>query len=559
MLTGRKMRRCGWFCLPVVGLAGCVGDLHPHHGPAFLERRSPPPLARMASVPPRQAASPFPKEPEPPPLAELPLQPTADRETASSLSQADALSAAETPLGKTEGSSGAERADAARPEAGGPPRSASDGPPRSASDSGASLPPPAVPLPEAAPLPAAPLTLDQIIHATLWADPFLRAGFESIPQAQADALTASLLPNPQLIISQTLLPLTRPFTPDKEGGPPQLDVGIRYPIDWFLFGKRVAALQSAALGVRVAEAEFANVVRQRVLEAALRYYDLLEAKALVELAAQDVENLRRIEEITAKAVAGGGRPRVELQRVQLDRLRAEQGLREAEKNRVAAAARLRAVLGQSAADPAFDVAGDIREVSIPVLPSAEEAYALAVEERPDLAALRLRVQQAEANQLVEQRKAWPDVTPFLGYTRQFQRRAMAMPDASSFGFGLEASLPVFDRNQGNRLKAQSVTAQSQYQLQAALAGLRAEVEQAAQEVRTAAANARTVAEEQLKLAAEVRDSIARAYEAGGRPLLDVLDAQRNYRETYRLYITSRAALARAIAQFNAAVNRRLLP
>jgi cobalt-zinc-cadmium efflux system outer membrane protein len=136
---------------------------------------------------------------------------------------------------------------------------------------------------------------------------------------------------------------------------------------------------------------------------------------------------------------------------------------------------------------------------------------------------------------------------------------MAMPDASSFGFGLEASLPLFDRNQGNRLKAQSVTAQSQYQLQAALAGLRAEVEQAAQEVRTAAANARTVAEEQLKLAAEVRDSIARAYEAGGRPLLDVLDAQRNYRETYRLYITSRAALARAIAQFNAAVNRRLLP
>lgn len=412
-----------------------------------------------------------------------------------------------------------------------------------------------LPQPAAAPL----LTLDQIIQTTLWADPRLRAAFESIPQAQADALTASLLPNPQFYISQTLMPLTRPFTVTKQGGPPQFDTGIRYPIDWFLFGKRAAAVYSATVGVRVAEAEFADLVRQRVLEAMLRYYDLLEAKGLLELARQDVENLRRIETITAKAVEGGGRPRVELQRIQLDRLRAEQALREAEKNRVAAVAQLRAVLGRSDSDPAFDVAGDILDVPIPSLPPVEQAFALAAEERPDLASLRLRVEQAEANRLVEQRKAWPAVTPFLGYTRQFQRKVMAMPDASSFGFGMEAGIPLFDRNQGNRWKAESLAAQSRQQLQAGLVSLRAEIEQAAQEVQTAAANAQTIAAEQLKLAAEVRDSIAKAYEAGGRPLIDVLDAQRNYRETYRLYITTRAALGRAIARFNAAVNRRLLP
>ncbi|MCS7269726.1 MAG: TolC family protein [Gemmataceae bacterium] len=411
------------------------------------------------------------------------------------------------------------------------------------------------------PTPAAvvPLTLDQIIQTTLWADPRLRAGFESIPQAQADALTAALWPNPQLNISQTLMPLTRPFTVTEQGGPPQFDVGIRYPIDWFLFGKRAAALQSATWGVRVAEAEFADLVRQRVLDAILRYYDLLEAKALVELAQQDVDNLRRIEAITAKAVEGGGRPRVELQRIQLDRLRAEQALRDAEKNRIVAVAQLRALLGRTDADPAFDVAGSILDVAIPAIPSAEEAFAVAAEERPDLQALRLRVQEAEANRLVEQRKAWPAVTPFLGYTRQFQRKAIGMPDASSFGFGMEADVPLFDRNQGNRIKSASVAAQSRQLLQAGLVELRAEIEQAVQEVRTAAANAQTIAAEQLKLAAEVRDSIAKAYEAGGRPLIDVLDAQRNFRETYRLYITSRATLGRAIARFNAAVNRRWLP
>jgi cobalt-zinc-cadmium efflux system outer membrane protein len=151
------------------------------------------------------------------------------------------------------------------------------------------------------------------------------------------------------------------------------------------------------------------------------------------------------------------------------------------------------------------------------------------------------------------------VVPFLGYTRQFQRKVMEMPDASSFGFGMEASLPLFDRNQGNRNKAASVAVQSRLQLQAAEVALRAEIEQLFQELQTASSNVRSLAEEQLKLAAELRDSIVKAYEAGGRSLLDVLDAQRNYRDTYRLFITSRANLAKAIARFNAAVNRRLVP
>ena len=44
------------------------------------------------------------------------------------------------------------------------------------------------PLPE--PIPTAGLTLDQVVNATLLADPRIRAGLESINQANADALTA---------------------------------------------------------------------------------------------------------------------------------------------------------------------------------------------------------------------------------------------------------------------------------------------------------------------------------------------------------------------------------
>jgi len=45
--------------------------------------------------------------------------------------------------------------------------------------------------------------------------------------------------------------------------------------------------------------------------------------------------------------------------------------------------------------------------------------------------------------------------------------------------------------------------------------------------------------------------------AGGRPLLDVLDAQRNFRDTYRTYITSRATYWREVYQYGAAIGQQV--
>ncbi|XZE21021.1 TolC family protein [Pirellulaceae bacterium SH449] len=403
-------------------------------------------------------------------------------------------------------------------------------------------------------------TLNQIINQCLISDPVIRAGLELINQSSADALTASLKPNPEFNIDQTLLPLTRPFIADeREGGPPQLDIGLEQPIDWFLFGKRAAEMQAARLQVRVTQFEYADLVRQRVLEAAEAYYDVLEAKAIKRLSMRDVENLTRVEELTERSVSAGGRPPVELQRVRLDRLRAEQELSDADNDLVAAIANLRSLLGSTTADPDFDIAGTLDDIdTLDPLP-VEEAMEIALTQRPDINALRSAIQQARAETWVEYRNAFPEMAARIGYTRQFQEKAIGFPDANSFGFGLGMSLPVHNRNQGNRVRAASVLTQSSYELQAGEAALRAEIVQATSDLRTALRNSRLVAEEQLKLAIEVRDSLNKAYDAGGRPLIDVLDAQRNYRETYRLYIESRANLGRAIIRYYATLGEQVSP
>ena len=53
-------------------------------------------------------------------------------------------------------------------------------------------------------------------------------------------------------------------------------------------------------------------------------------------------------------------------------------------------------------------------------------------------------------------------------------------------------------------------------------------------------------------------NVTAAYNAGDRPLIDLLDAQRNYRETYRLYISARAGFWRAFYRYNAAIGQQVL-
>jgi len=410
-------------------------------------------------------------------------------------------------------------------------------------------------------------TLDQIISACLANDPLLRAGFQEIAAAQADVTTASLKPNPELEVIQSLLPLFRSFIADeREGGPPQLDVAISYPIDWYLFGKRAAAMRSAAAEVEVSRAEYADLIRQRVLEASLAYYEVMEAQSLLELARQDTENLMAVERIVALAVDNEATPRVELSRIRLDRLNSQQALRQAERDLRTAQAELLAVIGGGISLPMTDwdfrvrddlqdrlEAGDLEWE----LENVDQLWSIAEANRPDIQALGLRIQQTQLEIESQRREGYRELTPMLGYTRQFQQRAIGQPDADSFGFGLAMTLPINDRNQGNVALAGAQWRRSQFELQTALVELRSEVAAVKAELEASRINSQAIAEEQLRLAEEVRDSIRQAYEAGGRPLIDVLDSQRNFRETYGNYITSRADYLRAIQRFNAVMGAEL--
>ena len=319
---------------------------------------------------------------------------------------------------------------------------------------------------------------------TLQSDPKLRGAMETIRQAQGDFVTSSLLPNPTVQVNGVFLPL-RTFTPASPGGPPELDVIATFPIDWYLFGKRAAAMANAQIGVAVSNADYCDQVRQRLANT---------ASAILRRAGSPGDGETR-----------GGRPgepatrrghylgRRQIRRFGDDRGRANSAFRARCPARGPHARRRRwrrtrpncgprsAAPGRS---PQFEVAGSL-EVAKPAAPiSLSEAIAVAEQNRPDIISLRRQIAKARSGIEVERTKARPTVSPSLGYQYQFQE-CNGVADASSYTAQMNVSVPIFDRNQGNIAKAQSVLAQSCFNLQAQLVQAEADIEQAVGEFQAA--------------------------------------------------------------------------
>jgi outer membrane protein, heavy metal efflux system len=398
-----------------------------------------------------------------------------------------------------------------------------------------------------------------VIRAVVLGDPQLRASLENVRIAQGDFTTSALLPNPALSIGQTLNPFPgSAFTQERPGGPPQLDIGVSYALDGILFGKRAAAMASARHAVDVAAAEHANVIRQRLFEAITIYYDILQAKALFELAKEAHGQVRTLESITSQRVTLGSVGTIELDRVRLAVLAAHRELLRTEADVDTAMARLRARLGPALANATLEVRGSLELASTPDAPSLSDALRTAEASRPDVLAARRGVTRADAELALERRNAYPNLAVSVGYSRQFQT-SLGVPSINAWGAGLDTTLPIFDRNQGAIAKAQAAQRQSSALREAILLSLRAEVEQALREYKVARDIVTQDVLGTLSAAHDAREKILESYRLGGKTLIEVLDAQNAYREAIRLTIEARAGFWKAKHALNAALGKEVLP
>jgi len=195
----------------------------------------------------------------------------------------------------------------------------------------------------------------------------------------------------------------------------------------------------------------------------------------------------------------------------------------------------------------FDFSGEI--------PPLEELRRVALETRPDLRAAVQSIDQAATNFRLAEADASTDPTVGLDLGRN---TAFQLGYKAYIGLSVSIPLRIFDRNQGEKLRAKLDIERNEKVRDAAEAALSSDVDSAHAILMSALSLLRPYRAQYLRQAVTVRDTVTFSYERGGASLLDFLQAQSDYRNVQRTYLMLVGAYLSAAAQLNFAVGREVL-
>ena len=393
------------------------------------------------------------------------------------------------------------------------------------------------------------ITLDDAIQMALQHNHNLLAQRTVVQQNQAAEITANLRPNPVLQGDAQFLPIFQPdkFSADYINTTAQFDVGLSYLFE--RGRKRQHRLQAARDVTEQSRFTVADNERSLVFLVASQYIDVQVAESTIDLAAQDLKSFQNTVDISESRYKAGDISEVDFLKIKIQLLQFQTDMSQAQLAKVQALASLRQSLGYESVPADYDVASAFDYA--PVTMKLEDLQAKALADRPDLRAARQGV--AAANSQYELQKAIGKVDP-TG-TAVYSH----VSNASSASFFGNIQIPIFNRNQGEILKAKYAITQAEELSRAASDQVMTDVMNAYEGVRTNDQIVTLYLSGYLKEAQDSRDISEYAYKRGAASLLDYLDAERSYRATELAYRQALASYLTAVEQLREAVGTRTLP
>ena len=313
-----------------------------------------------------------------------------------------------------------------------------------------------------------------------------------------------------------------------------------------------------------------DALRSQVFTLRQFFIQALQARANLQVALANRGSLNGTEGLLSRQVREGAIPESDLLRFQASRLPFEQDVANAAQSYAAAAAQVAALLGVDASrtpDPAarstgrdpvsailagmpFDLRGQFD--ATPPLDLTREVLAEALPNRPDVLAAARGVNAADANTRLAEAGRSRDVSLNGSLTRTELSQDLpntSRPLRANDTVGIGVSIPIFTSRltEGNIAVANAQRGQAQAQAQAALAGAQSELAVAWSAYVQARALLDLTTGSALGRAEEAYRSTEAAYAAGGRTLLDTLDALRTLNATRVAGNAARAAYLNALA------------
>jgi len=392
------------------------------------------------------------------------------------------------------------------------------------------------------------LTWEQVRNRFEANNPTLLAGQFNISESKAQEITAYLRPNPNFTVTADQID---PFP----GGPPHGAFAYFLPIGAISYlherqHKRELRLESAQQATAIATSDQADLERTLVFSLRGAFVQILQAKAVLNVAKDNLSYYDRVLEVSTERYKAGDIARIDLDRLELQRLQYESDMQSAEVNFRTAKINLLALLNDRRAIEQFDVIGPFDFIDQFLTP--DELRNQALDTRPDLKAAVQAVDKARTDHKLAVANGSTDPTFSFDVGRN-------PPIDTYIGASVSIPLRVFDRNQGEKLRTQLDIDRNQRLLDATKAQVFNDVDSAYATLNSTLILLRPYKQKYLQQAVRVRDTVSFAYQHGGASLLEFLQAETDYRTVELNYVNLVGSYLTAASQLNLAVGHEVIP
>lgn len=349
----------------------------------------------------------------------------------------------------------------------------------------------------------------------------------NLNQAKAQEIIAAAIPNPVFSVDVGGLSAN-----NNRGFGPSTAARIDQLIE--TAGKRRMRMESSKLGTQATEKDLHDAVRTFSNAVRHAFYGLLLAQKTDEVGRDNLAHYREILRANGLRLKQGDIAESDFLRIEVEGLKAQSDLDNTAAVLKKAQSDLAVLLAwpenamQFAARDAWPEPSEIGQRQ-----GEDTLLQKALTQRPDVQAARLRIEQAQKDLSLARKLRIPDVTVGVGYAHDPSNLTL-----DSVGVGISLPLPLFYRNEGEVGKAVVNLNAVQLQSQQTEQSVRADVVSALAVWRSADAVVRRFQREVLARITKVRQAAELAYSKGATSILDLIDAQRNYKAIMLDYYTA---------------------
>lgn len=409
-----------------------------------------------------------------------------------------------------------------------------------------------------------PMTWDQVRQRFDQNNPSLLAGELNIDESKAQEITAFLRPNPQATLSADgTQVLPTPRNPDGTSNPWQ-PFKATYTTGTFSYlheraYKRELRLDSARRGTTIAVSSQADLKRNLLFSLRGAFIAVLQAKVVLQFAKDNLAYYDHVLDISRIRFKDGDIAKVDLDRLELQRVQYESDLQSAEVNLITAKISLLTLLNDRTPVSQFDVRGTLDFVEQP--PPLDEFRKIALQNRPDLRAAVQAIDKAKTDHQLAVSNGSTDPTFSIWWSRNGSYNFSPGPAFERYTLGASVSVPlrIFDRNQGEKLRTRLDISRNEKLRDAAEAQVFGDVDSAYATLNGNVVLLRPYKSKYLAMSVNVRDTVLYAYQKGKASLLDFLNAESEYRSVQLAYVNLLGSYQAAAAQLNMAAGQEVIP